>query len=125
MKCFFYSHSLENPNTRGLGVVSFCIPDLEITFRAKYMGTDMECHYAALLALLEFAEINPGLFKEKILEIYSDNSMMVNQVNLKADCRNELQPLRNIALSYKKRIPYMLGWVAPTENPAFDPMFLD
>jgi len=125
MKCFFYSHCLQNPSERGPGVVSFVIPELNISFRAKYMGTDMECNYAALLSLLEFADINPQLFKEKILQIYGDNIALVNQVNRQLNCRRELEPLLSMALTYKKKIPYSLGWIPFTENPAIDPTLLE
>jgi hypothetical protein len=125
MKCFFYSHCLENPHQRGPGVVSFVIPDLNITFRAKYMGTQMECYYAALLALLEFADLNPQLFREKILQVYSDNFRLVNQVNLSLNCGKDLEPLLNMALQYKKKVPYSIGWISPQENPAIDPTLLE
>jgi len=124
MKCFFYSHCLENPEQRGPGIVSFVIPELDITFRAKYAGTEMECHYAALLALLEFADINPQLFKEKILQIYSDNYKLVDQVNLKLNCSQGLEGFRKMALAYKSKVPYSLGWISTNENPAVDPSML-
>jgi len=125
MKCFFYSRCLENPQQRGPGVVSFVIPELSITFRAKYMGTEIECCYAALLALLEFADINPQLFREKVLQIYGDSLALVSQVNLKLNCGKELEALRNTALAYKKKISYSLGWISPSENPAIDPSLLE
>lgn len=123
MRCYFYSRSLEDPGHRGPGVVTFVIPDLDITFRARYMGTEIECHYAALLALLEFADINPKLFKQKILQIFSDNIAVVGQINQQINCRKEHEPLLQMALTYKRKIAYSLGWVAPADNPATD--FLD
>lgn len=120
MKCFFFSRCLEEPTERGPGVVSFVIPELNIAFRARYMGTEMECYYGALLALLEFADINPQLFKEKILQIFSDNFTLVNQVNLKLQCSHDLEPLRNLALGFKKKVAYSLDWISQTENPAID-----
>lgn len=125
MNCYFHSHSLENPEQRGLGVVSFTVPELNISFRAKYMGTAIECRYAALLALLEFAEVNPQLFKEKILQIFCDSDELVGQVNLLINCGRGLEPFLNQALTYKKRIPYLLHWIKLRENPAFDPSLLD
>jgi hypothetical protein len=124
MKCYFYSHCLEDPGKRGPGVVSFVVPELNIGFRAKYMGTEIECRYAGLLALLEFADINPGLFKEKILQIYSDHQMLVGQVNMQLNCSTALEPFLNRALSYKKKFPYSLNWIKLRENPAFDPSLL-
>lgn len=121
MKCYFYSHCLSNPECRGPGVVSFVVPELKISFRAKYMGTEIECRYAALLALLEFADINPRLFKEKILQIYSDSQPVVGQVNMQLNCARELEPFLNRALAYKEKVPYSLNWIRLRENPAFDP----
>jgi len=125
MKCFFYSHCLQHPGQRGPGVVSFVIPEISISFRAKYMGTEIECSYAALLALLEFADINPQLFGEKILQIYSDDIALVNQVNRQLNCRKELEPLLNMALTYKRKIAYSLNWIPPADNPAIDPSIME
>jgi len=125
MKCFFYSHHFESPHQRGPGVVSFVIPELSITFRARYMGTELECYYAALLALLEFADLNPQLFKEKILQVFSDNSTLVSQMKGQLLCGKELEPLLNMALAYKKKVPYSLAWVSPHDNPAMDPSLLE
>jgi len=125
MKCFFYSRCFDNPHLRGLGVVSFVIPELNITFRAKYMGTQLECHYAALLALLEFADLNPQLFKEKILQVYGDSSTVVHQVNRHLACTKDLEPLLNMALAYRHKVSYSLGWVSPHDNPAIDPFLLE
>jgi len=125
MKCFFYSYCFEDPALRGPGVVSFVIPEMNITFRAKYMGTELECYYAALLALLEFADLNPQLFREKILQVYSDNSVLVKQINLHLTCTKDLEPLLNMALAYKRKVPYSLAWVSPHDNPAIDPSFFE
>ena len=74
MQCFFsgemFVHA-EQPITAG--VLSFRIPDLDITFRSQFKGSAHECQYASLLALLEFVELNPHLFKNKTLELYSDS----------------------------------------------------
>jgi len=125
MKCYFYSHALEDPQQRGLGVVSFIVPELNVSFRAKYMGTEIECYYAALLALLEFAEINPQLFEKKILQIYSDSLLLVGQVNMQLNCSRGLEPFLHRTLAYKKKVPFSLAWITRRENPAFDPSLLE
>jgi len=119
MQCFFYGtirgkNCKDDPN----GVISFSIPDLGIVFRAQFKGNPVECEYASLLALLEFVEINPHLFQNKTVEILGDSFVVVNQVNLQMVCNKDLEPYRNMALVYKKKIPYSLNWIPQNENPA-------
>ena len=78
----------------------------------------MECDYASLLALLEFIEINPHLFQNRTVEVFGDSFEVVNQVNLQMICQKDLEPYRNMALVYKKKIPYSLSWIPEKENPA-------
>jgi hypothetical protein len=127
MQCFFYGTIREenkNEDSNWLlknannGVVSFTIPDLGIVFRAQFKGKAQECEYASLLALLEFIEINPHLFRNKTVEIFGDSFVVVNQVNLQMFCNKELEPYRNMALVYKKKIAYSLNWIPQNENPA-------
>jgi len=125
MKCYFSSHSLEDAADRGPGVVCFTVPELKISFRARYMGTETECRYAALLSLLEFADINPQLFKEKILQIYCDSPVLVGQINMQLNCSPSMEPYLNRALSYKKKVPFSLDWIKLRENPAYDPSLLE
>jgi hypothetical protein len=119
MQCFFYG-TIRGENSQDIqnGVVSFSIPDLGIIFRAQFTGTPVECEYASLLALLEFIEINPHLFQNRTVEIYGDSFEVVNQVNLQMVCHKDLEPYRNMALGYKKKIPYSLNWIPEKENPA-------
>ena len=118
MRCYFYAHKPGPPETSGDGTVSFCLPELNITFRARYSGTSAACEYAALLALLEFVDINPKLFEGKTLEVFGDSFLVINQVNDRLYCRKELEPLRNIAVGYRNKIPFVLNWVPAVENPA-------
>jgi ribonuclease HI len=119
MQCFFYGTIREENKASGPnGVVSFTIPDLGIVFRAQFKGNAHECEYASLLALLEFIEINPHLFRNKTVEIFGDSFVVVNQVNLQMFCAKELEPYRNMALVYKKKIAYSLNWIPQNENPA-------
>jgi ribonuclease HI len=127
MQCFFYGtirdENKENdPNALKInthnGVVSFTIPDMGIVFRAQFKGNAHECEYASLLALLEFIEINPHLFRNKTVEIFGDSFVVVNQVNQQMFCSKDLEPYRNMALVYKNKIPYSLSWIPQNENPA-------
>jgi ribonuclease HI len=119
MQCFFYGMSRDaNSKDGSNGVVSFSVPDLGIAFRARFKGNPVECEYASLLALLEFIEINPHLFQNRTVEIFSDSFVVVNQVNLQMVCNKDLEPYRNMALVYKKKIPFSLNWIPEKENPA-------
>ena len=118
MRGYFYAEKPGSPDKPGRGIVSFHLPELNITFRARYKGTAIACQYAALLALLEFVEINPKLFKGKSLELYGDSFAVVNQINDRMFCQKDLLPLRNMALTYKRKLPFSLKWGPQTQNPA-------
>lgn len=119
MECFFTSFVRNKQSEDGKNaLISFTVPDHGIVFRASFKGTPKEVEYAALLALLEFVEINPQLFKNKTLEIYSDSFTLVNQVNKKMHCSKDLEPFRNMALLMQKKIPYSLNLIPLSDNPA-------
>ena len=118
MRCYFYAQKPGPPEKLGSGTVSFCLPELNITFRARYRGTSATCEYAALLALLEFIDINPRLFEGRTLEVFGDSFAVINQVNDRLYCRKELEPLRSIAMEFRRKIPFVLNWVPTAENPA-------
>ena len=123
MDCYFYGMIRSaNKKEDSDGVVSFYIPDLGVTFRAKFTGNQWECEYAGLLALLEFVELNPHLFKSKHLDIFGNSYLVVHQVNQKLNCTKELRPYLDMALVYKKKIPYTLSWIPEWDNPAQDQM---
>lgn len=123
MKCFYQGRQRESEGiTDGNSFVSFAIPDIGITFRAQFSGTKDECDYASLLALLEFVELNPHLFKNKRIEIFGDNSKVVSQVNQKIRPSKELEPYLNMAVGYKRKIPFVLKWIPDSENLAQDGM---
>jgi ribonuclease HI len=118
MRCYFSSDKVGPPGQSGPGFVSFVIPELRITFRARCQGTAAECEYASLLALLEFVEINPKVFGGRTIEIFGDSFTVISQVNDRLLCRKELEQFRNVALVMKQRIPYTLSWIPAGENPA-------
>lgn len=120
MQCYFSGEMLRNGGSPSkAGVVSFSIPDLEITFRAQFKGSAPECPYASLLALLEFVDLNPHLFKNKTLEIYSDSESVVRSVNnSQLDMPMDLEPYRSMALTYRRKYPFLLSLVRAGNNPA-------
>jgi hypothetical protein len=121
MHCYFSSEKKGPPDEPGSGYVSFVIPELKITFRARYHGTASACEYASLLALLEFVEINPQVFDGKALEVFGDSFAVVNQVNDRLRCARELENFRNVAQLMRQRIPFTLEWISLADNPAGPP----
>lgn len=123
MRCFFYGFMREkvNGDTKN-GIVSFSIPDIGLSFKAAVKGNEFECQYAGLLALLEFIDLNPHLFKNQRIDILGDSFIVIHQVNLKLVCSKDLEPFRNLALGYKKKFDYNLAWVPKNQNPAYNPL---
>ncbi len=121
MRCFYQGRRRDLQGLTGHnGYVSFIIPDIGITFRAQFDGNQEECEYASLLALLEFVELNPHLFKNKRIEIFGDNFKIISQVNQDVKAPRDLEPYLNMAVGYKKKIPFTLKWIPDNENLAQD-----
>src|SRR3990172_5235276 len=121
MKCFFHGYSRENNAMSGHNcLVSFAIPDIGIVFRAQFTGNGEECEYSSLLALLEFVELNPHLFKNKRIEIYGNDYGIIDQINHGSHPPRELEPYLNMAVGYKHKIPFTLKWIPDNENLAQD-----
>lgn len=118
MECYFSSLSINSDSDRHNALLSFTVPDLGIVFRAQFAGNATECEYASLLSLLEFVEINPQLFRNKTVEIFGDSFEVINQVNNKMFCDKQFEPYRNMAVLFKKKIPYVLNYIPAEENPA-------
>jgi hypothetical protein len=123
MRCFFHGHNRGEDGLSGFnGLVSFAIPDLGISFRAQYRGNRDECEYASLLALLEFVELNPHLFRNRRIEIFGNDYLIISQVNQGAQPSRNLEPYMNMAIGYKNKIPFTLNWIPDNENLAQDRM---
>ena len=118
MRCYFSSEKPGPPDEPGSGYVAFVIPEMKITFRARYHGSATECEYASLLALLEFVDINPRVFEGKVVEVLGDSLAVVHQVNNLLPSRKELENFYATAMLMKKRIPYTISWIPPADNPA-------
>lgn len=118
MNCFFLGKSGNGNGSSKEGLVSFSIPDLGVAFKTRYFGSFFECEYMSFLALLSFIEKNPKIFKKQKVNIYSDNPLIVYQVNQKSFCSRDLKSHRDKALVYKKRFSYSLEWIPSDENRA-------
>ncbi len=121
MKCFVITNRRNEPHVRENCSVGFLIPEVDISFQARFLGTAVECEYAALLALLEFADLNPRLFKNKILEIFGSDQHVVGQVNNILHCDEFARPFHSRTMQYKRKIAFSLSWIPPSDNPALPP----
>ncbi len=121
MKCFFFGYNRDSEGWTGFNsLVSFAIPDVGITFRAQFKGGQEECEYASLLALLEFIELNPHLFRNRRIEVFGNNYKIINQVNQGSQPSRNLEPYLNMAMDYRNKIPFTLNWIPDNENIAQD-----
>ncbi len=121
MKCFYHGRKRDDNGLAGYNsLVTFAIPDIGITFRAQFNGTQDECEYASLLALLEFVELNPHLFKNKRIEVFGNDYKIISQVNKGLKAPKGLEPYLNMAVGYKRKIPFTLNWIPINENLAQD-----
>ena len=121
MKCFYQGRTRPSKTTDDSnGLVSFSIPDIGIIFRARFAGTQEECEYASLLALLEFVELNPHLFKNKRIEVFGNDNRIISQVNQKMKPPRKLEPYVDMAVEYKRKFPFTLRWIPDSENVAQD-----
>lgn len=119
MECYFSAKVLEKmDDSAHTAVLSFSVPDAGILFRTRFQGSPSECEYAALLTLLEFVELNPQVFRDRTVEIFGDSFTVVNQINRKMFCAQDLEPFRNMALLFKQKFSYSLDWIPQRDNPA-------
>jgi hypothetical protein len=123
MNCFFLGGAENGNKLAKEGLVSFAIPDLGVLFKTRHFGSPFECEYMSLLVLLAFIEKNPRAFSQQKIHIYSENPLIVYQINQKAFCSRDLKPHRDKALSYKKKFSYSISWVPSYENRAREILF--
>lgn len=121
MELYFGSMKRQLTDTQIDTLVTFAIPDIGVKFKAPYRAEDYMLDYASLLALLEFVEINPQLFKNRALELYCNNFDLVEQVNTKSVDRKELAPLLQKTLQYRSKLKFSINWVSLADNPAQRP----
>ena len=121
MELFFGSFSAEANQHRRNTLVTFAIPDLGVKFKAPFNATDIVLDYASLLTLLEFIEINPQLFANRALELYSHNRALVDQIRTCTICDPGLAPYLHKALEYRAKMHYSINWISPSDNPAQRP----
>lgn len=119
MKCYFQGFTRsDDKDSMFNGFVSFYIPELGIRFKGQYNGSQDECEYASLLALLEFIELNAHLFKDRRVEILGNNFAVVSQVNAQSKPNRQLEPFCKLARDYRQKIPFTLNWIPSDENMA-------
>lgn len=123
MNCFFLGGTGNGNKLGREGIVSFAIPDLGVLFKTRHFGSSFECEYISLLALLAFIEKNSKMFSQQNIRIYTENPLIVHQINKRAFCSQDLEPHRDRALSYKERFYYSINWIPSHENRAREVFF--
>ena len=121
MELYFGSFSFLGGNAATQNLVTFTIPDIGVKFKAPFAVDDIALDYVSLLTLLEFIEINPQLFNNKALELFSHNVNLVTQVKTCQVPSEDLVPYLQKALEYRSKLKYSINWVSRPDNPAQKP----
>jgi len=120
MRCYTWgTNNAENRDQSGNGLLSFAIPDLGIQFRAAYTGNAAECEYLAIMALLNFVNVNPKIFERQSLDIFTDAVLPVYQVNKKAPVPASAARYCRAIGRFRATHRLSVGWVPREQNPAF------
>lgn len=121
MRCYIWgTNNCENRAEAGIGAACFVIPDWGLQFRAAQEGSAIVCELAALLALLRFVENNPKVFESQRLEIMTDASQLVEQLNGRAPLDPSQQRSFALIRSLRERVRFEIAWVPPEQNRAID-----
>lgn len=120
MELYFGSLRPSGPPANSRSLVTFAIPDIGVKFKAPYSADELALEYASLLTLLEFIEINPKLFVNRSLELFSASAELVDQVNRRQVDSPDLVPYLRKALEYRTRLKFSINWISPDDNPARD-----
>jgi hypothetical protein len=121
MQLYFGSLAASEHEFRPNNIVTFSIPDIGVMFKAPFSIEDYALDYASLLTLLEFIDINPQLFANKALELYTHNPDIVRQMRTCTIERAELAPYLHKALEYREKLHFSLNLIARPDNPAQRP----
>jgi hypothetical protein len=118
MELYFGSMKGSNADIKSKNLVTFTIPDLGVKFKAPFPAEDLALDYASLLTLLEFIEINPQLFTNRALELYSHNSDLVDQIKSCQVDEKGLVPYLQRALQYRAKLKFSINWIPNSANPS-------
>lgn len=123
MKCFVsVKMLLKDKEKKQNGLISFAIPDLGVLFKTRDFGFHYELEYKSLLALLRFIETNDKAFRNQKLSVLCSSPLLIYQMNENSLCQKEVEPDRNLALAYKRKLGFALSWVPEIENRALNGM---
>lgn len=121
MRCYIWgTNNCENRAEAGRGAACFVIPDWGLQFRAAHEGSAIVCELAALLALLRFVENNPKVFETQRLEVLTDASQLVEQLNGRAPLDPSHQSSFALIRSLRERVRFEITWIPAEQNRAVD-----
>jgi hypothetical protein len=118
MEIYFGSLKPLDTDIKPHNLVTFAIPEIGVRFKAPYPAEDLALEYVSLLTLLEFVDVNPQLFRNRALELFTNNRDLVQQINNRQVNNSDLLPYLEKTLEYRSRLRFSINWVAFPDNPA-------
>jgi len=124
MQCFVYGSNLDSDHARKCrGIVAFAVPDIGLSFKSGYIGTQTECEYMSLLTFLRFVEQNPKVFGGSRLDILSDAAAMVYQVSGRAPSTTLADKFMPTVKHFQKKLNFSVFWIPQKDNSAFEGIY--
>lgn len=119
MKCYFYgTKANDNTDARGVGIISFAIPDIGVVYRTKCKGDRIECEYMALFALLEFLDSNSEAMTNQNLDLLGDSAVVVYQLNGKMPVFSRLIEYYRRIEQFRDKLKFKVSWTPTSLNRA-------
>lgn len=119
MKLYFYGKCFDALNDRpGKGIISIMLPDLGVIYRTQFEGNQKECEYTAAIMAVKFVEKNKDLLAKQRIQLLSDASRLIEEVNHKAPVSPRDKVYRDTVLMYLRKFEMTLSWVPRSENRA-------
>jgi len=118
MKLYFFGNSGNPLKGDGLGLISIMMPDLGVIYRTRFEGSQPECEYTAAIMAVKFIEKNHEFLGKQNLELLTDSSNLVHQVNQDLPLHGPIKVYRDTVKMYLKKYELKLSWVPRSENRA-------
>ncbi len=124
MQCFVYGSNLDQDSARRCrGIVAFAVPDIGLSFKGGFVGSQTECEYMSLLTFLRFVEQNPKVFDGSRLDILSDAAAMVYQVSGRAPTTSLADRYLPTVKHFRKKLNFSVFWIPQKDNSAFEGIY--
>ncbi|MBD3219098.1 MAG: hypothetical protein GF310_12555 [candidate division Zixibacteria bacterium] len=119
MKLYFFGKCSSAFNDQpGGGIISIMMPDLGMMYRTQFEGSQKECEYTAAIMAMKFVEKNKELLCKQKIQILTDASGLIEEINHDAPVSPGNKIYRDTVLMYLKKFGMALSWVPRSENRA-------